>query len=93
MTAMTAGFKWGAVINGGNILAGVELIRKTRQRQAFGITFKLITKSDGTKMEKQPGERSGSTLKKPLPTTTTSSGSIPMIRMWPDSCPCSPFCL
>jgi len=39
----------------GNILAGVDLIRKTGQGQAFGITFKLITKSDGTKMGKTAG--------------------------------------
>ncbi|GAB6146944.1 tyrosine--tRNA ligase [Desulfocicer niacini] len=36
----------------GNILAGVDLIRKTRQETVFGITFKLITKSDGSKMGK-----------------------------------------
>ena len=39
----------------GNILAGVDLIRKTRQRTVFGITFKLITKSDGSKMGKTAG--------------------------------------
>ncbi len=39
----------------GNILAGVELIRKTRQKTVFGITYKLITKSDGSKMGKTAG--------------------------------------
>lgn len=39
----------------GNILAGVDLVRKTRQRTVFGITFKLITKSDGSKMGKTAG--------------------------------------
>ena len=39
----------------GNILAGVELIRKSRQKTAFGITYKLITKSDGSKMGKTAG--------------------------------------
>ncbi|WDP91474.1 MAG: tyrosine--tRNA ligase [Desulfobacter sp.] len=39
----------------GNILAGVELVRKTRAQTVFGITFKLITKSDGTKMGKTAG--------------------------------------
>ena len=39
----------------GNILAGVELIRKSQRKTAFGITFKLITKSDGTKMGKTAG--------------------------------------
>ena len=36
----------------GNIVAGVELVRRTRQKTVFGITFKLITKSDGSKMGK-----------------------------------------
>ncbi|MDL2269611.1 tyrosine--tRNA ligase [Desulfosarcina sp. OttesenSCG-928-A07] len=36
----------------GNILAGVELTRKMRQETVFGITFRLITKSDGSKMGK-----------------------------------------
>ncbi|MCG8533256.1 MAG: tyrosine--tRNA ligase, partial [Desulfovibrionales bacterium] len=39
----------------GNIVAGVELIRKTTRQTAFGMTFKLITKSDGTKMGKTAG--------------------------------------
>ena len=39
----------------GNILAGVELIRKSRHETAFGITYKLITKSDGSKMGKTAG--------------------------------------
>jgi tyrosyl-tRNA synthetase len=36
----------------GNIVAGVELIRRTRQITAFGITFPLITTSSGEKMGK-----------------------------------------
>lgn len=36
----------------GNIVAGVELVRRTRQKTVFGMTFKLITKSDGSKMGK-----------------------------------------
>jgi tyrosyl-tRNA synthetase len=36
----------------GNIVAGVELVRKTRQKTVFGITFPLITTSSGTKMGK-----------------------------------------
>ncbi|WP_320041561.1 tyrosine--tRNA ligase [uncultured Desulfobacter sp.] len=39
----------------GNILAGVELVRRSRQKTAFGITYKLITKSDGSKMGKTAG--------------------------------------
>lgn len=36
----------------GNILAGIELIRKARQQTAFGLTFQLITTSSGAKMGK-----------------------------------------
>ncbi|MBF0103137.1 MAG: tyrosine--tRNA ligase [Desulfobacterales bacterium] len=36
----------------GNIIAGIELIRKLRQTTAFGITFPLITTSSGAKMGK-----------------------------------------
>jgi tyrosyl-tRNA synthetase len=36
----------------GNIVAGVELIRRVRQETAFGITFPLITTSSGIKMGK-----------------------------------------
>lgn len=36
----------------GNIVAGIELIRRMRQGTAFGITFPLITTSSGAKMGK-----------------------------------------
>ncbi len=36
----------------GNIVAGIELIRRTRQETAFGITFPLVTTSSGIKMGK-----------------------------------------
>jgi tyrosyl-tRNA synthetase len=36
----------------GNIVAGIELIRRVRQQAAFGITFPLITTSSGAKMGK-----------------------------------------
>jgi tyrosyl-tRNA synthetase len=36
----------------GNIVAGIELVRKVRQETAFGITFPLITTSSGAKMGK-----------------------------------------
>jgi len=36
----------------GNIVTGVELIRKLRQETAFGVTFPLITTSSGAKMGK-----------------------------------------
>ena len=36
----------------GNIVAGIDLVRRTLQRQAFGITFPLITTASGIKMGK-----------------------------------------
>lgn len=36
----------------GNIVAGIDLIRRTIGQQAFGVTFKLITTSSGAKMGK-----------------------------------------
>ncbi|MEW6258789.1 MAG: tyrosine--tRNA ligase [Thermodesulfobacteriota bacterium] len=36
----------------GNIVAGIELIRKMRQDQTFGLTFPLITTASGAKMGK-----------------------------------------
>lgn len=36
----------------GNIVAGIELIRKVRQETVFGITFPLITTTGGAKMGK-----------------------------------------
>jgi len=36
----------------GNIVAGVDLVRRVSQKQAFGITFPLITTSSGIKMGK-----------------------------------------
>ena len=35
-----------------NIIGGVELIRRKEQQPAFGLTFKLLTTSDGVKMGK-----------------------------------------
>ena len=35
-----------------NIIGGVELIRRVEQKEAYGLTFKLLTTSDGIKMGK-----------------------------------------
>lgn len=39
----------------GNITAGIDLIRKTRGAQAFGLTSPLIVRADGKKMSKSEG--------------------------------------
>ncbi len=36
----------------GNIVSGIDLVRRTQQKSAFGITFPLITTSSGIKMGK-----------------------------------------
>ncbi|KAL0264056.1 UNVERIFIED_CONTAM: hypothetical protein PYX00_010943 [Menopon gallinae] len=36
----------------GNIVAGIDLIRRVKAQQAYGMTFKLVTRSDGKKMGK-----------------------------------------
>jgi len=36
----------------GNIVAGIELIRRVHQKEAYGITFPLVTTSSGAKMGK-----------------------------------------
>jgi tyrosyl-tRNA synthetase len=36
----------------GNIVAGVDLIRRTQQKEAFGLTTPLVTKADGRKFGK-----------------------------------------
>ena len=41
----------------GNILAGVDLIRRTRQRSVHALSWPLITAADGTKLGKTTGAR------------------------------------
>ncbi len=46
------GLQMGGSDQWGNIVAGIELIRKIRRKTAFGLTFPLITTSGGQKMGK-----------------------------------------
>ncbi|MEX6429936.1 tyrosine--tRNA ligase [Ferrimicrobium acidiphilum] len=39
----------------GNITAGIDLIRRVTQREAYGLTWPLITRADGTKFGKSVG--------------------------------------
>ena len=45
----------------GNIINGVDLIRRILKKDAFGLTTPLITLSSGAKMGKTEKEQSGST--------------------------------
>lgn len=53
--------KYGCILEMGgndqwsNVIAGVDLIRKKTENEAFGFTIKLLTKKDGTKMGKTAG--------------------------------------
>mgnify|MGYP000034307325 CR=1 FL=1 len=53
------------MINGQNMIAGVELIRKKEQKQAFAMTCTLLTNSEGKKMGRTQSwvARLGLTLK------------------------------
>ena len=46
------GLQMGGSDQWGNIVMGIDLIRRMRGKSAFGITFKLITTSSGAKMGK-----------------------------------------
>ena len=39
----------------GNIISGIDLIRRSEGRSAFAITYPLITRADGTKLGKSTG--------------------------------------
>lgn len=39
----------------GNITAGIDLVRRMESKQAYAITYPLVTKSDGTKFGKSSG--------------------------------------
>jgi len=49
-------FQIGGQDQWGNITAGMDLIRRVRGRQAYGITLPLITASSGRKFSKSEGE-------------------------------------
>jgi tyrosyl-tRNA synthetase len=64
----------------GNIVAGVELIRRAAQQTAFGITFPLITTSSGEKMGKTAKGAVWLDPARCRPTSITSTGSTPTTR-------------
>ncbi len=51
----------------GNITAGIDLTRRLNQKQVFGLTLPLVTKSDGTKFGKTEGGAVWLNAKKTLP--------------------------
>ena len=51
----------------GNITAGIDLTRRLHQKQVFGLTLPLVTKSDGTKFGKTEGGAVWLNVKKTSP--------------------------
>ena len=51
----------------GNITAGIDLTRRLHQKQVFGLTLPLVTKSDGTKFGKTEGSAVWLNAKKTSP--------------------------
>ena len=60
-----------------NMIAGVELIRRKEQKPAFCMTFNLLTTAP-----------CGSTRKRPLPTSSTSTGATSTMPTWKNACAC-----
>ena len=58
----------------GNITAGIDLTRRLHQKQVFGLTLPLVTKSDGTKFGKTEGGAVWLNAKKTSPYQSTNSG-------------------
>ena len=52
---MTALYQIGGSDQWGNIVGGIDLVRRQNKARAFGLTVPLITKSDGTKFGKTEG--------------------------------------
>ena len=77
----------------GNIVNGVELIRRVDQKPAFGLTTPLLTTASGAKMGKTAAGRGLAQRRHAAaPTTTGSSGATPRTPTSAASCACSPTC-
>jgi tyrosyl-tRNA synthetase len=66
----------------GNIVAGVDLIRRVQGHEAksFGLTFPLVTTADGKKMGKTEKGALWLILRKPAPTIFSSTGGTSVMR-------------
>ncbi len=70
----------------GNITAGIDLARRMRGVQLQGVTCPLLTKSDGTRWAKPSRGRYGFLPSEPVPTRSTSTGSIRRMPTWASAC-------
>ena len=76
----------------GNIVNGVELIRRVDHKPAFGLTTPLLSTASGQKMGKTVGGAVWLNADMRSPTTTGSSGATPRTPTSAASCACSPTC-
>ncbi len=77
----------------GNIVSGVELVRRTEGAAVFGLTTPLIATASGAKMGKTAAGRGLAHRRAAVGCSTTgSSGATPRTPMSAASCACSPIC-
>ncbi len=65
-----------------NIIGGVELCRRKEGKEVYGMTFSLLTNSEGKKWEKRKRERFGWMRKRWRPMISTNTGVISATPMW-----------
>ena len=71
----------------GNITAGIDLGRRMRGAQLYGLTTPLLTKSDGTKMGKtESGTRLALGRSARVRTSSTNTGFAPKMPMSANAC-------
>lgn len=59
-----------------NIIGGVELVRRSDQKEVYGMTFTLLTTSEGKKWARQKKALFGSILKKPVRLISINIGEM-----------------
>ena len=63
-----------------NIIGGVELLRKKEGKEVYGMTFTLLTTSEGKRWEKRRRALYGLIPKRPLRLSFTSTGVMSMTQ-------------
>ena len=66
----------------GNITAGIDLIHRRQNRQAYGLTMPLITNSDGTSLAKRKPAPCGWMWPARASTSFTNTGCASMTVTW-----------
>lgn len=71
-----------------NIIAGVELNRRKNSTAVYGLTNKLLTKSDGEERARRQVVLCGWMQKRPARMSSISTGATLMMRMSKNACRC-----